>query len=62
LRTAIAATDVYYHKGTAIGGLVLFEEWSSEQPALELRAFFDDVAAYESGSFFKRELPGKPAF
>ncbi len=53
----IAATDVYYRKGTAIGALILFEDWTSEHPVEELSEFLETVEPYQPGAFFKRELP-----
>ena len=54
----IIAVDVFYYeknKGN-IGG-VIFEHWNDEKPAVELTAKIDNIAKYESGSFYKRELP-----
>jgi deoxyribonuclease V len=53
----IAAVDVCYSDTGATAGGVLFTHWTSEQPALELREFIEQVEPYEPGSFYKRELP-----
>ena len=48
------AVDAYYvgNKAKVVG--VLFENFSDEKP---LKIIVDGVAPYESGSFYKRELP-----
>lgn len=53
----ILALDVYYEdeKAKVVG--VLFEDWASEQPIQVLEEWIAGVAAYESGQFYKRELP-----
>ncbi|MEO9518157.1 MAG: endonuclease V [Paracoccaceae bacterium] len=54
----ILATDVQYHKNSvafAAGGL--FSEWESHSFSKTFACDAGKVPAYESGSFFKRELP-----
>jgi deoxyribonuclease V len=50
-------TDVNYRKGMGFGGLILFEEWTSERPVEELSESLEKVEPYQPGSFFRRELP-----
>ena len=51
------AVDAYYagSKAKVVG--VLFENFSDEKPLKIISKVVDDVAPYESGSFYKRELP-----
>jgi len=51
------AVDAYYvgNKAKVIG--VLFENFSDEKPLKIISKVVDGVAPYESGSFYKRELP-----
>ena len=51
------AADAYYagSKAKVVG--VLFENFSDEKPLKIISKVVDDVAPYESGSFYKRELP-----
>ena len=51
------AVDAYYagSKAKVVG--VLFENFSDEKPLKIISKTVDDVAPYESGSFYKRELP-----
>ena len=52
------AIDVYYyndHKAKIVG--VLFDDWKAALPAEIITTSFDKVNDYESGSFYKRELP-----
>ena len=50
------AVDAYYagNKAKVVG--VLFENFSDEKPLKIISKIVDDVAPYESGSFYKREL------
>jgi deoxyribonuclease V len=61
LRTSVhqmkAAVDVFYFDVSAAAGAVFFTDWTSDRPELELREFIERVEPYESGSFYKRELP-----
>ena len=51
------AVDAYYagSKAKVVG--VLFENFSDEKPIKTISKVVGDVAPYESGSFYKRELP-----
>ncbi len=51
------AVDAYYagSKAKVVG--VLFENFSDEKPLKIISKVVDGVAPYESGSFYKRELP-----
>ncbi len=54
----ILAVDAHYEgeKGV-IAGLV-FTNWQSCEPEQEIRTQVSNVAKYEPGKFYKRELPG----
>ena len=51
------ALDAYYTGNNAKVVGVLFENFSDEKPLKIISKIVDDVAPYESGSFYKRELP-----
>lgn len=54
----IYAIDVDYRDdGSARAAIVAFARWDAPRPADERVARIDSVAEYESGAFFKRELP-----
>lgn len=53
----IACVDVDYRDVGAVAACVCFETWSDGTPALESVVQIDDVEPYESGQFFRRELP-----
>lgn len=53
----ILAVDVFYDENKGNIGGIVFEKWSDEKPAVELIAKIDNIAKYESGLFYKRELP-----
>lgn len=50
------ALDVYYHPDDSVAGL-LFDDWESDQVAETLLKSIPEVAEYEPGQFYKRELP-----
>ena len=52
-----ACVDVHYLDSVAAAACVLFEDWSDANAAAEYTTLVTDVAAYESGHFFRRELP-----
>ena len=54
----IAAADVCYFKDWAVAAAILFCDWSSERPEVELRQRIEKVEPYEPGNFYRRELPG----
>ncbi len=51
------AIDVYYYntKAKAVG--VIFEKWNDSQPKEIKDVYLSDIQQYESGNFYKRELP-----
>ena len=51
------AVDAYYAGNMAKVVGVLFENFSDEKPLKIISKIVDDAAPYESGSFYKRELP-----
>ncbi|MBL0743492.1 endonuclease V [Chryseolinea lacunae] len=51
------AIDVYYHNTTAKAVGVLFDDWQAATPTQIISTDVDDVADYEPGNFYKRELP-----
>ena len=51
------AIDAYYAGSRAKVVGVLFENFSDEKPLKIISKVVDGVAPYESGSFYKRELP-----
>ena len=53
----IAALDVHYEKNSARTACIIFERYESESPRREFVTTSNDVAEYESGAFYKRELP-----
>jgi deoxyribonuclease V len=52
-----ACVDVDYRDPSAVAACVLFRTWTDAEPAAELIERIDSVAPYESGHFYKRELP-----
>ena len=53
----IAAADVYYFNDSAVAAAILFDDWRSEQPAIEIRQDVKKIEPYTPGLFYKRELP-----
>lgn len=51
------AVDVHYFNKSAIAAGLLFADHRSQEVYRELVKEIDDVLAYESGAFYKRELP-----
>lgn len=49
--------DTYYGEGYAKTSVVGIENWDSFQPTFELSDIINEVNEYESGAFYKRELP-----
>ena len=52
------AIDVYYYgtgKAKTVG--IIFDKWESVEPVQIITKFTDGVNEYESGKFYKRELP-----
>lgn len=55
--TMILAVDVAYSGSTATAAGVLFSAWDSTATERTLLAEMDNVAEYERGAFYLRELP-----
>ncbi|QWP78354.1 endonuclease V [Lysobacter sp. K5869] len=53
----ILAADVHYFDRGARAAGVLFADWGDADAAAELTIDIDNVAAYEPGAFYRRELP-----
>jgi deoxyribonuclease V len=53
----LLAVDVYYQNDRAKVVGIAFPEWTSEAVQSISSLFVEEVKPYESGSFFKRELP-----
>ncbi len=53
----ILAFDTYYVDNTAKTVCVSFKDWSDDQPSHIYNETITGIAAYEPGSFYKRELP-----
>ena len=53
----LACVDVFYEDSRARAACVVFENWHSGTAAYTLVRQFSNVAEYESGNFFRRELP-----
>jgi deoxyribonuclease V len=53
----IACLDVHYQGDAAFAAAVLFDTWTALESTEEKVVHLDYVAAYEPGSFYKRELP-----
>lgn len=50
--------DVHYHGDDfAVASGILFKRWESDVIERTVDVKIDEIAAYESGSFYKRELP-----
>jgi deoxyinosine 3'endonuclease (endonuclease V) len=53
----ILAFDTHYFEDKAKTVAVQFESWTDELPCQIYEETLEGIAAYESGSFYKRELP-----
>jgi deoxyribonuclease V len=53
----IACVDVDYREAFAVAACVCFQAWSDDTPASESTVEIRDVAPYQSGQFYRRELP-----
>ena len=51
------AIDVHYRAEKAIAAGVIFTDWLACEPEREFVTQLSDVGKYESGQFYKRELP-----
>jgi len=53
----ILVFDVYYQETTAKSVCLCFENWTDDKASQIITETIEGVAAYESGEFYKRELP-----
>jgi deoxyribonuclease V len=53
----IAAVDVDYRDAVAVAVAVWFDGWAADAPTHQAIVTLNDVAAYEPGAFYRRELP-----
>ena len=53
----ILAIDVDYRVNSAIVAGILFRNWGDESPYKIIHSKVDGVESYESGQFYKREMP-----
>ncbi len=53
----IAAIDVAYHDSNATAACVVFERWPDAAPVFETTCEIANIAPYEPGQFYRRELP-----
>jgi deoxyribonuclease V len=53
----LACVDVAYRARGAAAACVLFRDWSDADSATEVVQAIADVEAYQSGRFYRRELP-----
>ncbi|HFC93708.1 MAG TPA: endonuclease V [Leucothrix mucor] len=49
--------DVHYTNTTALCAGILFNHWNTSDISQKLLTHTENIQAYESGSFYKRELP-----
>lgn len=53
----IGITDVQYSQSDAVVALVVISDWTAEKPLAEYSVQISDIAEYQPGEFYKRELP-----
>lgn len=53
----ILAFDVYYHKDSAKTVCIAFEHWEDAEYIQAIEETISPIEPYESGAFYKRELP-----
>jgi deoxyribonuclease V len=53
----IYALDVGYHNNIARVASIGFKNWSDNRASYENISYLKDIAPYEAGAFYKRELP-----
>ena len=53
----LACVDVAYRGDRARAACLVFPHWRSAEPLRVLKASLEQVAPYEHGAFYKRELP-----
>ena len=49
--------DTFYKNNTAKTACIGISSWQNENPDFEMEEVISDIEDYESGSFYKRELP-----
>ena len=52
----IACFDVHYEHDYATAAAILFEDWQDDRISAQVTVRCTDIAAYQSGSFYQREL------
>jgi deoxyribonuclease V len=57
LTTLLACLDVAYAGDRAHAACVLFDGWRADAPASSVTRWTSDIAPYEPGAFYRRELP-----
>ena len=53
----LCAVDVDYRDRHAVAACVVFDAWAAPTARREHTVVVDDIAPYEPGAFYKRELP-----
>lgn len=53
----ILAFDVHYRENTAKIVCAVFQDWNASKADEYILKYLSDIAPYESGNFYKRELP-----
>lgn len=53
----ILAFDTYYWENKAKTVCLSFENWTNDKPVEVYAEIIEEIAAYEPGSFYKREMP-----
>ncbi len=53
----IVCLDVDYRNTVAVAAGIWFRGWSASEPEADVVVVFSDVASYQSGEFYRRELP-----
>jgi deoxyribonuclease V len=53
----MACADVDYRNSGAVAGCVLFRDWADGESAGEVVEWISNVEPYQSGQFYRRELP-----
>lgn len=53
----IAAVDVCYHDHGAIAAAILFADWADDDAVTQQICHIQQVADYQPGQFYRRELP-----
>ena len=56
-KNLIFATDVQYAENNALAAGLFFPDWESDKIDQQILKTIDQIAPYEPGAFYKRELP-----